>query len=117
MAWASTEVTKFVIGNHRLHVYDCVYSGTGYGGGQATTGATGATGPTRNDLGFAAVGDTAFAAFVQQAPQGVTGGFYPAATRMAAYDVQNQKLIVGCTAGTDISDTTYRVYAISKYQL
>lgn len=116
MAWASTQVTAFVIGDRRMHVYDCVYAGTGYGGGQSVTGATGATGPTYNDLGFASTTDPEFFASVEQIPRGVTGGLYNAATRVAQYDPYNQKLIVGATAGTDISDTTYRITAVGRYQ-
>lgn len=114
MAWATTQIFQTVIGDRRLHVYDAVYSGTGYGGGQATTGATGATGPTLNDLGFTETTDDEFVAFVQNVPRGGTGAFYG---RSHAYDPYNEKLIIGATAGTDISDSTYRIYAIGKYQL
>lgn len=116
MAWAATKVTQTVVGDRRLHIYDCVYSGTGYGGGLSATGATGATGPTLNDLGFASTTDPEFASWVEQVPRGGTGGFYTAATRVAQYDPYNGKLIVGATAATDISDTTYRVFALGRYQ-
>jgi hypothetical protein len=113
MAWTSTEVDQFVIGDRRCHVYDCVYGGTGYGGGESATGATGATGPTYNDLGFADTVDATFYADVYEVPRGATGAVYG---RRANYDPYNQKLIVGATAAADISDTTYRVVAVGKYQ-
>ena len=116
MAWASTKVTQYTLADRRVHVYDCVYSGTGYGGGLSVTGATGATGPTRNDLGFASTADPEFEVRVQQVPQGGTGAVYFAATRQAFYDITNQKLVVGATAAVDISDTTYRITAVGKYQ-
>lgn len=113
MAWTATGVVSFTLpGKRQVHVHDCVYSGTGYGGGQSATGASGATGPTKDQLGWVNVVDSEFIAWVQQVPKGGTGGFY---TRSAAYDVDNQKLLVGATAGTDISDTTYRVYSIGRY--
>lgn len=116
MAWTSSKVAQFVIADRRCHIYDCVYSGTGYGGGLSVTGATGATGPTLNDLGFASTSDSEFTAVVQQVPQGGTGAIYTAATRQAAYDISGQQLIVGATAATDISDTTYRIIAIGRFQ-
>lgn len=116
MAWVSTKVTQFTTADRRCHVYDCVYGGTGYGGGLNVTGATGATGPLLADLGFATTSDSEFFSIVVQQPRGVTGAFYTPATREAAYDHYNQKLIVGATAGTDISDTTYRIIAYGRYQ-
>lgn len=117
MAWATTRVDTYYIGNpgtghpRLVTVSDCVYSGTGYGGGQLSTGATGATGPTKADLGFD-TGDVKFSAFVQAVPRGVTGGFY---NRSHAYDPYNEKLLIGATAGTDISDVTYRIIATQWY--
>jgi len=116
MAWASTKVAQFVVADRRCHIYDCVYGGTGYGGGLSATGATGATGPTQNDLGFASTADPEFSVIVQQVPQGATGAIYTAATRLAFYDYNGQQLIVGATAATDISDTTYRITAFGRYQ-
>jgi hypothetical protein len=115
MAWASTLVSQRVVADQRCHVYDCVYSGTGYGGGLSITGATAATGPTKTDLGFASTTDPEFNVTVQQVPRGVTGAFYVPVTREAAYDPYNEKLIVGATAATDISDTTYRLVAYGRY--
>lgn len=113
MAWAVTSVAKYVEGDRRVHVLDCVYGGTGYGGGLANTGATGATGPTLTDLGFATTTDPEFFVTVSESPQGTTGAIYG---RRAAYDITNQKLVVGATAATDISDTTYRVIARGRFQ-
>jgi hypothetical protein len=112
MAWASTMVAQFVVADRRCHIYDCVYSGTGYGGGQLPTGATGATGPTKADLGFASTTDPEFTAFVQAVPRGGTGAFYG---RTHAYDPYNEKLIIGATAATDISDSTYRLTCYGRY--
>lgn len=115
MAWTSTKLFQTVIGDRRYHVYDCVYAGTGYGGGQAATGATGATGPAVTDLGFGSVSDPHFQVLsIQEVSNGATGAFYG---RKAAYDYTNQKLIIGATAATDISDVTYRVTAVGRYQL
>jgi hypothetical protein len=116
MAWTNTKVAQFVIGDRRCHIYDCVYGGTGYGGGLSATGATGATGPTKNDLGFASTTDTEFAVVVQQVPLGATGSFNVSATRAAQYDISREKLVVGATAATDISDITYRITAFGRYQ-
>ena len=121
MAWASTPVDAYWVGNpgmghpRLVTVTECVYSGTGYGGGLSITGATAATGPTKSDLGFTGTTDGTFNVIVQQIPQGVTGAVYFAATRQAFYDVANQRLVVGATAATDISDTTYRLRAVGKY--
>lgn len=114
MAWTTTRVDQFYVGNpgaghpRLVTVSDCVYGGTGYGGGQLATGATGATGPTKSDLGFS-VSDSTFTALVTEVPRGVTGGIYG---RKAAYDPYNEKLVVGATAAVDISDVTYRVVAM-----
>lgn len=114
MAWTSTKVTQYVVADRRVHVYDCTYSGTGYGGGQATTGATGATGPTQTDLGFASTTDPEFyVASISEKSDGATGAVYG---RKVAYDYTNQKLIVGATAAVDISDVTYRITAVGRYQ-
>jgi hypothetical protein len=115
MAWTTTILTQYTHADRRIHVVDCVYGGTGYGGGQLSTGATGATGPTFNDLGFAETTDDQFFIFgVHTVPRGVTGAIY---NRTAAYDPYNEKLIIGATAGTDISDVTYRVVACGRFAL
>ena len=109
MAWAMTQVSQYVVSDRRCHVYDCVYSGTGYGGF-----ATGATGPTLNDLGFASTSDSEMYVFAYEALINATGAY---GRRDVAYDLANQVLRVGATAGSDISGTKYRVVATGKYQL
>lgn len=125
MAWTTTAVDSYFIGNpgtghpRLVTVSDCVYGGTGYGGGLLATGATGATGPTRSDLGFTGTTDATFTVTsIQQkgAGTGATGAIYPGlAARAAVYNYRDQQLIVGATAGTDISDVTYRVTAVGLY--
>lgn len=111
MAWTNTRVSQYVVADRRVHVYDCVYGGTGYGGGlSASTGATGATGPTRNDLGFADVADPEFSVLIAE-----KDNTSPVTRRNALYDLTNQRLVVGATAGTDISGVTYRVIATGRY--
>jgi hypothetical protein len=125
MAWTITPVDQIWVGNpgfghpRLITISDCVYGGTGYGGGLSATGATGATGPTKSDLGFTGTTDASFTILsIQQVGKGTgaTGAVYPGlAARAAVYDYTNQKLIVGATAATDISDVTYRVAAIGVY--
>lgn len=125
MAWLNKAIDSFEVGNpgsgHRrlVTITDCVYNGTGYGGGLLSTGATGATGPTRSDLGFTGTTDASFTVLsITQRGAGTaaTGNIYPGlAARSAVYDYTNQALIVGATAATDFSDVTYRIMAIGYY--
>jgi hypothetical protein len=117
MAWTTTRVDSYYIGNpgtghpRLVTISDCVYGGTGYGGGQLSTGATGATGPTKSDLGFA-TSDSTLTVTAFEKPKATGAGYYG---RKVGYDHTNEQLLVGCTAGTDISDVTYRVTAIGVF--
>ena len=111
MAWAVTKVSQVVISDRREHVYDCVYSGTGYGGGQGNP-PTGATGPTLVQLGFANLSDSEMFVECWEAVAGVTGAWVG---RVAHYDIPNQQLVVGATAAADISASKYRVKMVGRY--
>ena len=113
MPWTTTRVDSYYIGNpargheRLVTVNDCTYSGTGYGGGYGdvggTTGSTGATGPSLSDLGHATSDSTVqVTVYEKETPA-------PIVKRTAIYDIDNEKLIVGVTAGTDLTGFTWRV--------
>ena len=119
MAWTITTIDSYVVGNpgtghpRLVTISDCVYGGTGYGGGllsfSSSTGATAATGPTKSDLGFTGTTDASFCAQVFESAN--TGTVH----RSFWYDTTKEALVVGATAATDFSNVTYRIIAQGKY--
>ena len=120
MPWTTTLIDSYYVGNpatghpRLVTVNECVYSGTGYGGGYGgsfnATGATGATGPSLSELGFTDGTDSTVEVQVYEYKNGT-----PIVKRTAVYDIGREMLIVGVTAGTDISGVTYRVVTTGRY--